>query len=134
MNGGWLISWGICWVIIGNYRGLYQGNILSWGLMMSSWIILPNMEFPSNGGFHSHGGILKQLVCFMENPMKMDDWGVALFQETSKSLFENWNLEFENHLENGFGIGQIVFCFFSRLSPWSFGGRQCSKSLPVLGL
>ena len=35
------------------------------------------------GGFQSHGGTPKWMVYFMETPIKMDDLGVPLFQETS---------------------------------------------------
>ena len=41
-------------------------------------------ETHSFGGFHSHGGTPKCLVYFMENPIKIDDLGVPLIQETSK--------------------------------------------------
>ena len=37
----------------------------------------------ANGGFLSHGGTQKWMV-YNENPIKMDGWGVPLFQETSK--------------------------------------------------
>ena len=35
------------------------------------------------GGFHRHGDPQKWMVYFMENPISMDDSGVAVFQETS---------------------------------------------------
>ena len=42
------------------------------------------------GGFHSHGGTPIAGWFTMENPMKVVDLGVALFQETSMSLPQKW--------------------------------------------
>ena len=47
---------------------------------------IPNIP-RSYDGFHSHGRTPKWMVYFMENPIKMDDLGVALFQEPPNMVF-----------------------------------------------